>query len=609
MFTYDLYTHEMEGSIPGHSSDGWSSYRDAIQQSGDAVVVVFPYKDADTFNFSSLTTKQIAFDPFSENTYASPVEERDTETRVYALDPLITSISVRQGKQSHQGVMQITALDPNGELLRKISPGDWIVCWMFDNSDSGKALRDKIKSQGFANLNGFDSGLKMVGKVFTIRKDVQVDEAGRKFQRVNLMATSFSELDSNVYFDPQLVTSWYKGAEFMLNLSSNLNRITPLPEDVSTLMATLLATFLGIQLGGQQGATSPNRPLIVPPVISQILGIQAKNYIDILKTYVGIQEYSTSYVPQPLGVTSQLTLAKNQTTQPSPHPNIRYTRVGLLGFNNPMIQPYVNVPIWGILSQYLNPVINEMYTTLRLDEAGKIMPSLMIRQIPFNTDAFASGYPDVPATTFRSLPRWRVQDPVITNYSVGKSEAMRVNFVMVQSVTGITPKQFAAYQRASFDPFKDSVDIERNGLRAYIQAVNANFGDDITASTAKQFTALVTDRMVGGHLKLSGQMGLAGVQEPIAVGDNLEYNGLLFHIESVIHTLTVHPTAGLKRFSTQLEISNGVPASGPVLPEIDIRETEEWYDPMEGKVVQTAFTGNTQRVGLPMPVSTNYEKD
>lgn len=87
---------------------------------------------------------------------------------------------------------------------------------------------------------------------------------------------------------------------------------------------------------------------------------------------------------------------------------------------------------------------------------------------------------------------------------------------------------------------------------------------DLTTSgkvTPKFLTALISDFFFNQHLKLNGTITSSGIQEPIAVGDNLEFDGNIFHIESVAHQYSVNAD-GSKSFITQLQLSNGMSTSG-----------------------------------------------
>jgi hypothetical protein len=624
MWKYNLYTHKPEGNtaFPGLQRPA-NDPLDAIQQAGDAVVYVFPYKDADTFNFESqgandLTVVKGKNKKGETTSYIATPDIKLAENPV-VLDTWLTQLSVTQSKENHQGSLSALLLDPDDSILSKISPGDLIVCWMLDNHKDGKVIREKLARGDFTGLNGFSSGLKFIGKVFSVRKNLDVTQAGAKQRRISVLATSFSELDSNIYFDPQLSTNFSNGLQFMASISSQLSTMIAMPDEISKMLASYLTVFMGVGLktSGANASAQMSRPLKVPDVVGKILQkSNAPNYIDTLSTIIGIQEFGTSYMPE--GVGDQTTSpgvgtdksfgaqGKVKTTSNSPHPSIQYTPKGLVGWTNSLVQPFNNIPMWGILQQTLNPVANEMYTTLRMDNNGNINPTLVMRQIPFNTEAFAkSNQFNIQATAFKSLPRWVISDEMITSLSVGKSESLRVNFVRIHANAWINSEITNLLGRGLVPPRSDIVDIERNGLRAYLATINSTLGGQVIYST-KAWTAMVTDRVMGSHLKYSGTVGLAGSQEPIAVGDNLEYDNLVFHIEQVTHSLNVDGNSGRKSFSTTLAISNGVPVTDAVLPGIVNRNVLSNPNPITYPGLATRSDISTN---LSNKVATNTKKD
>jgi hypothetical protein len=613
MFTYNLFTHMSEGQepLPGIQLNRASEAQDAIQQSGDAIILVWPYADADTFNFETQGSRDediVLIKGKDAKGNAIPMAEsrpiKLTDNPIF-LDTYVTRMSVRQNKDNHQGVLSMELLDPDDTILASVSPGDHMVCWMFDNHKDAQALRAKLARGAYKDLNGFDSGLKFVGKAFSVRKNINVFDSGAKSRKLQVMATSFSELDSNIYFDPQLATNFFKGTEFMQAIARQLNSISGVPQDVNSMLAQSLAVFMGVGLktGGANNAAQMSRPLSLPSFVSDILGVQGSRYIDILRTHIGIEKYRSGYLPA-LGDTAQVPYGPSSN---SPYKTIKYTPDGLVGWNSIQVAPFNNIPMWSILYQFSNANINEMYTTLKMDDKGKIGPTLTIRQIPFNNEAFVNKQTTIKATSFRTLPRWKVTDEIINSYSVGKSESMRINFVRVSAIPETLPGKNTAGIRQQVPPKADIVDIERNGVRAYVTAINSIMNPVASEVSARNWTAVVTDRYMGSHLKFSGSMGLAGVQEPICVGDNLLYDGLVFHIEQVEHSLQVDGMTGRKSFSTNLAISNGVPAAGPVLPEIVNRRTRTGAIEVSGKELKVVRAD--MAVKLPNNVSTNAKKD
>ncbi|CAM6004851.1 unnamed protein product [Sphagnum balticum] len=57
---------------------------------------------------------------------------------------------------------------------------------------------------------------------------------------------------------------------------------------------------------------------------------------------------------------------------------------------------------------------------------------------------------------------------------------------------------------------------------------------------------------------MNGSIECIGIVEPIAVGDNLEYDGVVYHIEEVNHVCSISRESGIKNFRSVLRLSHGV---------------------------------------------------
>jgi hypothetical protein len=83
---------------------------------------------------------------------------------------------------------------------------------------------------------------------------------------------------------------------------------------------------------------------------------------------------------------------------------------------------------------------------------------------------------------------------------------------------------------------------------------------DINNGTIQNWIKLSSEYIMGGHMLLSGTLTCRGIQSPICVGDNLEIDNTVFHIESVTHTCTID-AGGRKTFHSSLSLSNGISAN------------------------------------------------
>jgi hypothetical protein len=226
------------------------------------------------------------------------------------------------------------------------------------------------------------------------------------------------------------------------------------------------------------------------------------------------------------------------------------------------------VTLWSILNQYTNSPLNEMYSCFRIDPVtGRVIPTIVFRQIPFTSEDFVGqtfGVLDGQASTivttrYLTLPRWKVGAESVHNADLGTDESARINFVQYYAKSTFSDKGIdMADETASHNYTFDGDDIIRSGLRPYI--VQNQFEDlpDILVQSAPTWARILGDAVIGGHLKVNGSMELTGIVEPITVGDNFEFGGVVFHIEQVVHRSFINPQDGKKTFRTMLSLSHGV---------------------------------------------------
>lgn len=521
-----------------------------IQTNPSIIIGVVRIKYPDTWDYSKKNSAHPFKTPATDNSYPVAVRKGDDGSFVLQIQNSCIVARVISSKNSHTTSFSGTFVDPTNQLMKKILPGDWICVWMFDNKEDATRVSNNIAQQKQAN--GFLDGLKFVGKANSIRKNINIDVNGKKTRRVTVSANGFGEFDENIWYDPILVTKidQDKFGESVLgdpNLFSNENIL----RDINLAIPTFLSILLGRGPQNTQLTAgklkSPNSSFIIPSVIGQLLGVNKASsgggqlrYVDILNPMVGSHNYNKPTADNYLGF----------------HPKLHPLK-GILFYQ---LTPWQNVPIWSIIKSFSNPAINEMYNTLRVDEKGNVMPSFIARQIPFTTNAFKKSEPRYFTTPFLSLPRWKVNPGQVLSLNVGRSDALRVNVCQIIVQTGLNnlDTEFLQIQRAGQNFIYDLADIKRNGMRGRFEVVNCDAGD-INANDDSGFiwTKFKADTLFNGHLKYSGTIIMKGIQEPIAIGDNLEFDDNVYHIEQISHIFTKTPE-GTSQFNTEIQLSNGV---------------------------------------------------
>lgn len=600
---------------------------DAITTSPYALMAVWRYRYPVTF---SRTTGE----SISSGANGVTAATRLRDATLIVCDDL-SQVSVSTTKGNHVGQMQATLL-PSMNYLTEMFPGDWCAVWMVNDQKTLLSLIDRIKNN--QPCNKFYDGLKFIGKLSSVRKKIVQNGAGVLRSIYTINAAAFSEFDAQIYFEPYLAannvgisTTWLRqtGVDIVKTIESTQNGQGGI--GINDVMPVFLEAFYGKGLPPNQSIqstqglpSSTNGPssntFIIPDPVANILGVTQgtkpngqKGWNDICEVLIGIQKYQLSSGQLQAQTVTDLQNGKATSTGPqsifTPDgvPNGSTTRRRITGF--PLLGVFLpSAPqfngqktIWSIFQQFLNPVVNEMFTTLRVNPSGDVMPTLVIRQLPFNSGLISDLYrpktievlndsnspktsageanntshaksvaainsidnipPTQPParqltlTRMVEVPRWRIHPILIQSVDLGRSDSLRFNFVHVYGETGLQSQTRTGYIVRD-PPIMDDIDIARSGLRPYMVTVNCAPSDTLNRK-AGDWMYIIGDILMGQHLTLTGTMEVRGIQSPISVGDNIEFDDHIFHIETVTHSFQMSPD-GKKFFGTSLALSHGV---------------------------------------------------
>jgi hypothetical protein len=515
-------------------------------------------------------------------------------------------LTIQNTKRSHTKTLQASLRHSGTNYLDQnvVLPGDWIFAWCWNNLEDQKRVLGQV-SRGEA-ANGFGDGLKFVGRVHNIHKTIALidQQKGTRDASYSLQAIGFEELDTQFFYDFALATASGVKNEirtFMAQLGLDFSkwaeqeqmRAGNIKDNADKIIETLVDIIIGkgvastvnvpierstaaarqinlnslpaqdLKLAPQANKEAPFAYL-VPVTVAKLLGrdVAEKSkagvfgYADVLDTLIGVQRFespadnvSTAFVPDlfyPELNPGESTRSRKKTTVP------------LKGTFLPVNPSFVNQPLFQILQQFLNPAINELYTALRTDENGAVVPTLVARQIPFSTESIRER-PEFPLTRFMSLPRWVIDPTMVTVLSIGRSNATRTNMIHVygDAVTYAGNKS-VTNQMVRNPPIFDASDIARSGIRPMLATVSCALTDQVRKDGARVWMEMISDIRMGSCYSLNGSVTSKGIQSPIAEGDNMELDGMVYHIESITHDCTI--ANGKKAFTTILEISNGMPA-------------------------------------------------
>jgi hypothetical protein len=505
-------------------------------------------------------------------------------------EPLIISDSCVQltcstNKSSHLTEMT-AALLPHDRFnwMSEILPGDWVFAWMVNDKASADRVTKALK-QG-QPANGYNDGFKFMGRVNSVRKSLTQSPDGFRSVHYNINGTGFGEFDATLFYDPRLAERQQAIGKYFARLGTNLNKlIAQNGQGVGVLNAILF--FLDVLLGqgvpqslGRLNDDSRLRSTagldapfayIIPAAVGSIIGKTDKtkpggllSAADTLEVLYGLQHYDDIEISD-----DQRALISEEGADASAvqagqlfNPkgarnggNRRWTGNDLLGIFNPQEPQFTDKSVWTVLNQYLNPSVNEMYTCLRVNPFGSVVPTLVVRQLPFSTERAPK---DIEVTRFLELPRWKIHSHLVRSADVGRSDSLRLNFIHVYGDVGAIKNNRFTEQVVQWPPYRDDLDIARSGLHPYSITIPCAIAD-IRNGSPQKWMSLLSDFLIGQQLTLTGVLDLVGIQAPICPGDNLEWDGVVFHIESVSHTCSISQD-GRKTFSTNISVSHGLAA-------------------------------------------------
>lgn len=531
------------------------SSEDSHQTSPGYVLTFLRWSNRSTFYYKTIASSQEVRRPLV--VYNDAINVKVTNSKA-ALTPTMTAV--------------LKAGDINYSTA--IHPGDFILVNMLNWESDAELVRNRAIS--LQPINRYEDGFKGVFKVQNVVRNVSVDpKTGTKSQVFTITGAGFTEFNNVINYNPAIVsafsqagTSLYQnqiGNEFANLLKAKVNI-----QDITRILFKILL--------GQSRKTSKikevqnygNTHFKVPSDLGRLLGVNEATYaVDVFNFIIGIWKKTTNIPSDPTYKNFNQSMSKITGDK-----NFYETGTPIQGVKEVKLEDWNQKTAWSILMGYSNQTLNEMYTTYRLSPDGdRVMPTVVLRQKPLNNLHYRAES-EYPVSNHLEMPRWKISSDLLKSLQLSKNEAARFNFVQVftQTIPGIQ-KTSQAFQIAAGNFQFDKGDIERNGLRPYIKSSPFNFLSQKDLKVrAVPWSKIVTDWIIDGHLRESGTLTFVGLQDPISVGDNLEFDGVVYHIEAISHDMSVAPS-GIKTFKTTLTVSHGIDKRsnkvGPVYPEME----------------------------------------
>lgn len=540
-----------------------SKYVDSYQSSPSWVVTFVRFEERDFYNYNN--------DPETTKIAESLLEK--TPPLVVINDCI--NLTVSQTKSSHNQSCSMVLVSGEVNYSAAVVPGDYFIVNIV-NSES-KANDIFSRATNLKAINKYDDGFKGLFKVQSVHQNLQTSGNGQKALVYTITGHSFNEMDNVIYFNPNMLSAGEEKNDlyFMTVMGGNWNTLIKdkNSSSVQNIIKSLYSAFIGngfnkeaanreFRVEGGINRTE-NNLYKIPPQISKLMGIQKSETFaaDIIDVYDGVQEYEKN--------NSQEEYKKMHPIFDQKKSSGRFysSKNDLGGHSYAKPEFWNQIKVWDIMNQYLNPVINEMYTTFKVSpnlssNQTSVMPALIVREKPFTTpnikNVIAEGLR--PHTYFHKLPNWVMPGEAVISANIGRDDATRFNFVQVFGrVQMLSPSGNIAFQTADHNYQVDKADIIRSGLRPYNVTSNFDYIDPNSKSSYDSiyWSKLVANWVMGSHLKMTGTINCVGIEKPIPIGDNMEYEGFLFHIEGINHQCSISGN-GQKTFRTSIQLSNGL---------------------------------------------------
>lgn len=534
--------------------------------------------------------------------------------------PLVVSsdlirFETTSSKANHQTGASMTFLGSGTNYMQEVNNGDWALLYAFTNKSDFYRVLNKINGLLYGNAtssdnnssvpstpntvptaNGFNDGLKFVGRVSSVSRSANKEiDNGTRHVIYNVTANGFTDLDNTLYYNEYLTVTYQDVAAYLINVLGvsitefqqqnpfvNGNQVVPFTIDILLGVGPQDRQNQNITIDGKQQVATANDILVIPNSLAKLLigsNYTPQNpigytFADLLVSEVGVQDWGSSSVSKDWTIH-----AGDQSQNPATGFNYPFSLTKANRYQaSPLSSQYLlsginfnNTTPWSFLKNFENDPIEEMYTCLRVDKSGRVMPTLVFRQTVLNTDNFVSdlknNYIDVTATSFFDVPRWKVDQSMVLREELTKSETQRFNYIHVIGQdplgTGSTAENTLGLM-SQIAPYFDDIDIQRYGLRMLPKQILPVQQLFIANGTNNAYwSGLLADQLMGGQDKITGVLSLYGVQEPICEGDNLEYDGNVYHIDRVMNTGIVDGEEGKRKFMTTLHLTNGLSLNQP----------------------------------------------
>jgi hypothetical protein len=570
-----------------------SNTPDSHQTDPHWIITFIRFNTRDTKNYGTLGPANL------EPTRDALVVENDCIT-----------VSVSTSKTNYTPSVSATFTGGDINYSTAINPGDFMFVNIVNSSVKARELRERIKKGD--PINRIGDGFKGFFRVNNVGKIINTDPStGQKILRYQITGYGFVEFQNTIYYNQSIGPI---SENSIYGLSQGLRAILGKQNNVQAVIEILTMMILGGGAGNitEKGVfSSQSQPYELPSAAFSLLGVKGKYAVDAYRIMVGIwTQFSFGkgvFEDSSFGENSLIDEVYAKTLQNGLNPDYKISKTSfqrmtksLSGSLPTQTTAFVNVSLIDLIKRFSNDLLNETYVCFRVDKyTNSVLPKLIVRQKPFNTEHFETSG---PITRFLSLPRWKISADLIYGLNISKTDSLRFNFVhIITQPSGRGVESFQAEANSKYPQF-DKKDMIRNGLRPYTAYNNFDWVTDSSTGNAAYWNRLCFDWVYGGHLKTNGTLACVGIEDDICIGDNLELEDTVYHIEAINHTASINPE-GYKSFRTNITLTNGVDnrssSKGPVYPEMDFSTTYEdrMHNHNEGYGIMPGYSDSQDILG------------
>ena len=481
------------------------------------------------------------------------------------------SIHTSKSKSSPAGTFQFE-LAPWRDWVSQITAGSWCTILMSNQPITEAQLPT---GGGKADKNY----VKMIGKIESVRMDVNVDEEGARHTRYIVTGTDWGHIFNNVLYIDNLIASASdpvnQGNTIAIALQKQLfgDGNTPQSFKVADNLVALLGIFGASTEGLVKASGAINR--IDKSIYDFLIPIKMAQYFNFVDGDGNASQLTT--------LSDLLTL---QTGKLSSYNTYTDTNEAF-GFIDPFSIQGTNT-FWQILMDNSNPALNELYNEIEWDQnnQGGIGPSLTIynriKPFSYRTNlSFAASESGI-RSPFTLLKTHTIDNIKVMSINIGTNWRDKYNFVEIRPLFQDFKilEGWTAQKAQGFDP----VAFNREGFRPLIigtkqfPVLPSGTSGTYDAGQLSSWVALLKEWYFDTHKLLNGTLTMTGATEYIGVGNNILFeaglinptmnintganqsqntNYILAHVENIDHNFTVSPD-GARTYTTQIQFVRGL---------------------------------------------------